>query len=945
MGSPAAARELTVCCSPEGAWRLEWQAAENPPALASRRLQEALAAAEGDTWLVCLAFADRSVTLSPGLQFLRVFLGAFADWLRHTPEIEAQRAALVCAVPPESLAAACAAVPAMDGGEYVNADALILLWDRMIAATRAELAAHQGSVAAFLQKLNPDLHLAGRVYFHLVENRKGSAAPFAFLATYSQVDAATNRVRHIPLQHALTEFATNQKALVNLLSTVHRAAAESALVKNLLDSGELFHPLAWSAAEAFAFLREIPLYDTCGILCRIPDWWKTAARGVQVSLAVGADKPAGFGLKAILDCRPALSIDGVPITEEEARQLLASSDGLALIKNRWVAVDPERLRRTLEAYDRLREQGEGGLSVRDALRLQLQGPMAEGAAPVESAQPEITTGQWLAETMRRLAAPATCAAVTPAADFRARLRPYQQQGLNWLAQMWQLGFGACLADDMGLGKTVQLLALLSTQRTADGLLFDETSAKNGRAGPAAPPPVAATAGRGPRSTIAATEDSGSGGPALPGAAGQGIADVPALLVIPASLLANWQAEIARFLPSLRVFILHASAQNNGKVAPPDDATLRTTDLVITTYAQVVRLPWLAEPSWRLVVLDEAQAIKNPGTRQTRAVKKLCTEHRIAMTGTPVENRLGDLWSIFDFLNPGLLGSPTEFTNFTKSLRDQPQGYARLRKVIQPYVLRRLKTDRSIITDLPQKVETKTFATLSRKQTVLYHQVLQELERQLEEVDGIARKGLVLTTLLRCKQICNHPDHYLGTGPFHEADSGKFERLREICETVQAKQERMLVFTQFREIAAPLHDFLAGVFGRSGLLMHGGITPAKRGALVAQFQGDTYVPFLVLTVKVGGVGLNLTRANHVVHFDRWWNPAVENQATDRAFRIGQQRDVLVHKFVVSGTIEERIDAMLEEKQKMASDVISAGGAEAVLTGMSNQELISMFRLTL
>ncbi len=883
-------RELASCCSPEGVWSLEWRTAEAAPDAASRKLQEALATAEADNWLVRLAFADRGVSLPPGLHFLRGFLGAFADWLRRTPEIETQRAALVCPVPAETLAAACAAVPPMEGGEYVSADTLTPLWERLVATICTELAAHKGSVASFLQKLNPDIHLAGRVYFHLVENRSGSAAPFAFLATYSQTDPASGRVRHTPLQHALTEFAADQKALLQLLSTVHRAAADSVLMRNLLDSGELFHPLAWQPAEAFAFLREIPLYDTCGILCRIPDWWKTAARGVQVSLAVGADKPAGFGLKAILQCRPSLTIDGVPITEEEARRLLAASEGLALIKNRWVAVDPERLRRTLEAYDRLHAQVAAGLSVRDALKLQLPGHDAMDGTGKEIEQPEITAGQWLAETIRRLSEPVACTAVTPNRDFRAQLRPYQQQGLNWLAFLWQLGFGACLADDMGLGKTVQLLALLNTQRKTAG-------------------------------------------------------EAPALLVIPASLLANWQAEIARFFPSLRVFILHASAQDDGRVTPPDDKALHTLDLVITTYAMVMRLPWLSEQAWRVVVLDEAQAIKNPGTRQTRAVKKLRADRRIAMTGTPVENRLGDLWSIFDFLNPGLLGSPAEFTNFTKSLRDQPQGYAHLRKVIKPYVLRRLKTDRSIISDLPDKVETKTFATLNRRQTVLYRQVLEELERQLEESDGIARKGLVLATLLRCKQICNHPDHYLGTGPFHEADSGKFERLREICETVQAKRERMLVFTQFREMAEPLHDFLAGIFGQSGLTMHGGIAAARRGALVKQFQGDAYVPFLVLTVKVGGVGLNLTRANHVVHFDRWWNPAVENQATDRAFRIGQQRDVLVHKFVVSGTIEERIDAMLEEKRKLANDVIAAGGAEAALTSMSNKELVNMFRLTL
>jgi non-specific serine/threonine protein kinase len=888
--TPGGPRELVACCAPDGSCSLEWRPADSTVATNGQQFQELLAKDTGDAWLVRLAFADRSLALAPSLQFLRDFLGNFADWVRHTPEIETLRTTLACPVPTEALATACAAVPAMDGGEYVSADTLTALWDRMVGATRAELAAHTGSVATFLQKLNPELHLAGRVYFHLVENRRGSSAPFAFLATYSQTDPATGRVRHIPLQHALSEFAADPKALLHLLGTVHRAAATSTLMRTLLDTGELFHPLAWQPAEAFAFLREIPLYDASGILCRIPDWWKAAARGVQVSLAVGTDKPAGVGLDAILQCCPALTIDGVPITAEEARQLLDASAGLALIKNRWVAVDPDRLRRTLEAYDRLQEQVAAGLSIREALRLQQQPPGTDGTPGHEDAPPEITAGQWLAETMRRLSEPVACATVSPNRDFRAQLRPYQQQGLNWLAFLWQLGFGACLADDMGLGKTVQLLALLNTQPRAAG-------------------------------------------------------EAPALLVIPASLLANWQAEIARFYPTLRVVILHASAHEDGRATPPDKKTFQSTDLIITTYAMVVRLPWLTEQSWRVVVLDEAQAIKNPDTRQARAIKKLRAARRIAMTGTPVENRLSDLWSLFDFLNPGLLGSPTEFTRFTKSLHERPQGYARLRQVIKPYVLRRLKTDRAIITDLPDKVETKTFATLSRRQIVLYRQVLEELQRQIETVDDITRKGLVLGTLLRCKQICNHPDHYLGTGPFLEADSGKFERLREICETVQAKRERMLVFTQFREMADPLHDFLAGIFGRPGLTLHGGIAAAKRGALVAQFQGEAYVPFLVLTVKAGGVGLNLTRANHVVHFDRWWNPAVENQATDRAFRIGQQRDVLVHKFVVSGTIEERIDVMLEEKRKLAADVIATGGAEAVLTNMSNQELLQMFRLTL
>jgi superfamily II DNA or RNA helicase len=891
QASAAEARELDVVCTPEGAWSIEWRA-DDAGATGmderTRRLQEALArasAAGGDAWLLRLAFADLDTPLAPGLGFLRAFLAGVADAIRHAPEVEAQRQSLSCPLPPERVAAALAAVPPMTGAEYVTTEGLAALWERLVTALRGALAAHTGSVASFVHGLNPAIQLAGRVYFHLVENRAGSAAPFAFLATYSQVDAASGRVRHVPLRHALTEFGTDQKALLNLLGTVHRAAAQSAVARRLLDSGELFHPLAWEAAEAFAFLRDVTCYDACGIVCRIPDWWKTASRGVRLSLAIGDARSAGLGADAILSGKPELVIDGVPISPEEARRLVAESEGLVQIKNRWVAVDPDRLRRVLDAYDKLKAEVAGGLSVRDAIRRQLGG---DGADTTDDICPEVTTGQWLTETLRRLSTPATCATVAPAAGFRAQLRPYQQLGLNWLDAMWELGLGACLADDMGLGKTIQLLALLSARRS-----------------PAAP--------------------------------------TPALLVIPASLLSNWQAEIARFLPGLRVYIFHASA-HDGAPELPAGKRLAALDLVITTYGMVTRETRLAETVWQVVVLDEAQAIKNPGTRQTRAVKRLSAGRRIIMTGTPVENRLGDLWSLFDFINPGLLGTAKEFGVFAKSLRDQPQGYARLRQVVAPYILRRLKTDRSVISDLPEKVEVKTFASLSTRQTVLYRELLERLERDLDDADGIARKGVVLGALMRCKQLCNHPDQYLGSGAYDEAESGKFQRLREICETVREKRERMLVFTQFREVAQPLHDFLAGVFERPGLVLHGGVAAAARGALVNRFQGDDYIPFMVLTVKAGGVGLNLTRATHVVHFDRWWNPAVENQATDRAFRIGQRRDVLVHKFIVSGTIEERIDAMLEEKRRLADDVISSG-AEAVLTAMGTGDLLKMFRLTL
>ncbi|MBA4369887.1 MAG: ATP-dependent helicase, partial [Desulfobacterium sp.] len=368
------------------------------------------------------------------------------------------------------------------------------------------------------------------------------------------------------------------------------------------------------------------------------------------------------------------------------------------------------------------------------------------------------------------------------------------------------------------------------------------------------------------------------------------------------------------------------------------------DLVITSYSIAQRYEWLGDYCWNYLILDEAQAIKNPGTKQTRAVKKLKSLNRIIMTGTPVENRISDLWSLFDFLNPGLLGNQKEFGAFSKKLKNHPKGYSRLRKIVSPYILRRLKTDKSVISDLPDKVEMKSFADLSKKQIVLYQGFVSDLEKQIEESDGIQRKGLVLSSLMKLKQLCNHPDHLTGTGEYKESDSGKFQRLREICETIYEKRERVLVFTQFREITEPIRFFLETIFNHRGLVIHGSVAAGNRKKIIDIFQAETYCPFMVLTLKAGGVGLNLTKANHVIHFDRWWNPAVENQATDRAFRIGQDKKVIVHKFITRGTIEEKIDKMLDDKKELADQVVSQSG-ETLITEMDNKQLMNLFRLSL
>ena len=713
--------------------------------------------------------------------------------------------------------------------------------------------------------------------------------PFAFLATYAARIGQEGKTKHLPLKHALTEYANDNEKLLELLSTVYTASEKSPFMLQLIQSGELFHPLSWSSGEAFSFLKEVPLYEESGILCRIPDWWKGRAHGARLSIQFGEKRPAHVGMDAILSFDAKLMIGELIITASEARALLEEAEGLAFIKNKWVAVDPEKLRQTLAAYEKAKQiSAQEGVSLVDALHCQL-GTGTLQAAIGPDIPVSISHGEWLESIVEKLRHPERVPAIRPGKGFQAKLRPYQKKGLNWLHFLHTLGFGACLADDMGLGKTIQLLAFLS-------VLKDKASNR------------------------------------------------ASLLVLPGSLIANWGYEINRFFPDLAYEVAHPGFQRKKEQPGSSGPTLDGIDLVITTYPLVQKYPWIVDTHWSVVILDEAQAIKNPGAKQTRAIKALKADNRIVMTGTPVENRLSDLWSLFDFVNPGLLGNMTEFGKFVKALKDKPQGYRRLRTVVSPYILRRLKTDKTIISDLPDKVEMKTFAGLSKKQVVLYQKMTRDLTDLLDSAEGIQRRGIVLSSLMKFKQLCNHPDQYLGTGAFEETHSGKFSRLREICETVYEKRERVLVFTQFKEITQPLADFLETVFGRPGLIFHGSVPMAKRKGIIDQFQGAPYVPFMVLSLKAGGVGLNLTRANHVIHFDRWWNPAVENQATDRAFRIGQEKKVIVHKFLTKGTIEEKIDEMLVEKQALSDKIVSETG-ERWITELDNDTLRKLFTLTL
>ncbi len=877
----------------DGTIQLEWLPATGRINKHSELLQNEIYqqySSDPEGWLLYLGFSNKNIKLSPSVNFWRSFAGLFVRQLRLAPDLEEQRAKIILPLPAESLSHIQSHLPPMPGGEYLNAEMFVALWGTLHEIFCRKIEKHKGSVEAFFKKYNPDVHLTGRIYFHLVEN-KDAETPFAFLATYSTRLNDEGESRHLPLKYALEEYQDDNEKLLKLLVTVDDAAGHSDLVAELRDSGELFHPLAWSSKEAFTFLQEIPLYEEAGILCRIPNWWKGKAGNISINISIGEKAPSSVGMDALLDFSPQLMIGDAEISESEARRLLHETEGLAFLKNKWVAVDPQKLKQTLDAYEKARElNSEEGLTLLDAMRLSMNPQKTLGVEDAEISG--VSNGAWLHSVLEKLHNPGAVKSVETSKTFKATLRGYQQDGLKWLFYLHKLRLGACLADDMGLGKTVQVLAFLNALQAENKKMSKEVGAS--------------------------------------------------LLIIPASLLSNWSNEIDTFYPSLRYFVAHPDLHKPGRVPALSTEKLDGLDLVITTYALAQRYTWIQDYSWNYVILDEAQAIKNPGAKQTRAVKKLSAENRIIMTGTPVENRLSDLWSLFDFLNPGLLGTPKEFSSFTKGLADKPNGYAGLRKVVSPFILRRLKSDKSIISDLPDKVEVKTWAAMSKKQTVLYSEVINGIKEALENSEGIQRKGLILSAIMKFKQLCNHPSQYLGQELFEEKESGKFQRLREICETIYEKREKVLVFTQFKEMTEPLAKFLATIFNREGLILHGSVPVGKRKKLIEQFQGHEYIPFFVLSLKAGGVGLNLTAANHVIHFDRWWNPAVENQATDRVFRIGQKKNVMVHKFLTKGTIEEKIDQMLTGKSAMSNEVVAASG-ESWLTEMSNDELFDLFTL--
>ena len=605
--------------------------------------------------------------------------------------------------------------------------------------------------------------------------------------------------------------------------------------------------------------------------------------GLKIKAQTPNEKQGRLGLQSLLNFEWQLAIGGQTISKAQFDRLVALNSPLVEINGEWVELRPQDIK-TAQAFFASRKE-QMTLSLEDALRLSTGDTQTIEKLPVVSFE---ASGA-LQELVGALTNNQTLEPIPTPESFQGQLRPYQERGVAWLAFLERWGLGACLADDMGLGKTVELICFLLYLKQEEAL------------------------------------------------------EKPTLLVCPTSVLGNWEREVRKFAPTLKAIQYHGDKRPKGKAFAE---AVKNQDLVITSYSLVYRdIKSLQSVSWQGIVLDEAQNVKNSEAKQSQAVRQLEATFRIALTGTPVENRLQELWSILDFLNPGYLGNkqffqrrfaiPIEKYGDTASLRQ-------LRSLVQPFILRRLKSDRLIIQDLPEKQEMAVFCGLTTEQGTLYQKVVEDSLASIETAEGLQRRGMILGLLIKLKQICNHPAQYLKETTLAQHNSGKLQRLEEMLDVALAEGDRALIFTQFAEWGKLLKPHLEKQLGREIFFLYGSTSKKQREEMIDRFQHDPQgPPIMILSLKAGGVGLNLTRANHVFHFDRWWNPAVENQATDRVFRIGQTRNVQVHKFVCTGTLEEKIHDMIESKKQLAEQVV--GGGEEWLTEMDSDQLRNLLLL--
>lgn len=640
----------------------------------------------------------------------------------------------------------------------------------------------------------------------------------------------------------------------------------------------------------------------------LPAWWERIRRWrprlkAKIKSSVGTGPQSMFGLEQLMQFDWKIALGDIELTEEEFRALLEENRKLVQIRGQWIQLDPDHLLQLQQVMKQV--QKKQGLSLRDVLELHLLGS-SEGEEELgfqRSLQMEVELNEQLQEMVDLLNHAKRPPLIEPPDSFRGTLRPYQIEGISWLLFLRRFGLGGCLADDMGLGKTIQMITYLLHLREQQKSLREE----------------------------------------------HGAAPAPSLLICPTSVLGNWQKELQRFAPELRVHLHYGPGRAKGEAFKE---TCEGYDLVLTTYTlSHLDETELAQLEWSSICLDEAQNIKNAYTKQATSIRGLKGQHRIAMTGTPIENRLTELWSIFDFLNPGYLGTLREFSHrFVSAIErtNDSELVSKVQRLIRPFLLRRVKKDPAIQLDLPDKYEYKTFVSLTAEQGILYENYIKDMFERLDRLSAMERRGLILAALTKLKQVCNHPALMLKepAGAPWQQRSNKVERLLEMVQELRQEGDKCLIFTQFVETGHLLQRILEQELGTPAMFLHGGTPKAARDRMITEFQDDSLPPerqpgIFLLSLKAGGTGLNLTAANHVFHFDRWWNPAVENQATDRAFRIGQTRHVQVHKFVTLGTLEERIDEMIEKKQGLSQQIV--GNGEQWITELSTDDLKELFTL--
>lgn len=778
----------------------------------------------------------------------------------------------------------------------------LIAWHQSLDIALAELPARRGkSAEQWLCALSDGWKQLGMISLHLAENGGDSAehAPFAFLATFVHQLSSDDKPRHMPLGLAARAYADDKPALLALLNPLQVAAQRSPFLQELISSGGIYKPSAWTARQAYHFLCAVPDIESAGIETRMVKLWNTLPPKVELEVRLDTPKEGtktnctarqGLNIHSLLHFSARAALGNQALSDAELEELMAGENGLIRFRGEWVRLDARRLKQLMEQWRTAIRMHSGGIPLLVGLRY-LLGKRRDSIPQLpDDDDVRLVAGEAILRALEQFHNSTGNTALQVPETLRATLRPYQLEGAQFLARCTAGGFGACLADDMGLGKSIQVISWLCHLHARGDL------------------------SRG-----------------------------AALIIAPASLLGNWQQELHRFAPHLRCCILHPdtlSPAENKLLEHQPHQLLQDCEVALSSYGIATRSSALAQHEISAIVLDEAQAIKNADSQRSKAILRLNSPRRVALSGTPVENRLMELHSLFAFLNNGLLGTATQFRSMLKDIETKGKSdYSGLKKLIRPFLLRRLKNDPKIAPDLPSKTECLHYCHLTPEQAQLYAREVDKMQAVIAEPDPQVRMGLLLPILGQLKQICNHPAQYLGEPILDRERSGKMMAVEQLVRELAAAGEPCLIFSQYRATMEALFDMLQEIYGSSGLMLHGGTPLAQRQGLVEQFQQADGPPYMVLSLKAAGTGLTLTRARHVIHFDRWWNPAVEAQASDRAHRIGQQRAVFIHPIMSRGTIEQNIHKMLANKRDMAEGLLGSG-FESHLRNMSAEELMQL-----